>query len=107
MLVLVGGCGWQGGRNYTDLPFAPGVLVHLLLIWPREKGAGAFQTRAVGGGGTVEQRADRDRGPAATSTIRPDFCLLGRCLAPLAYFRFQWVGDLPYSRPPEIEIATA
>ena len=28
-----------------------------------------------GGGGTVEQRADRDRGPAAISTIRPVFCL--------------------------------
>ena len=25
----------------------------------------------MGGGGTVEQRVDRDRGPAATSTIRP------------------------------------
>ena len=28
-----------------------------------------------GGGGTVEQRLDGDRGPAAISTIRPVFCL--------------------------------
>ena len=72
--VGVEGCGWQGGRKYTDVPFAPDVLVHLLLIWPREIGAGAFQTRAVGGGRTVEQRADRDRGPAP-------FALTFACLA--------------------------
>ena len=46
-VLVLRGMGGKG-QKYKDLPFAPGVLVHLLLIWPREIGAGAFQTRAVG-----------------------------------------------------------
>ena len=66
------------GRKYKDLPFAPGVLVHLLLIWPREIGAGAFQTHAVGregverwNKGQIEIEAQQLSAPFALSFAWP------------------------------------